>query len=355
MAVDGVNKAAYKDNNYKKSAKPQNSKNNEANENEDDSKTVSEKNSKISGATKRGTRIVKKGNELDKNAFLRILTAELANQDPMNAKDSTQFVSQLAQFSSLEQMANLNSTMALSSAHSLVGKVVALDVYDDMGVQYGGLVKSVTKNGDDIKLKVQVTDNGKSVEKDFDFKSVSDVFNTANPNLANMDYNMNLLMASSFIGKEVKAANDDGVYVGKVKSVYKDKYGVNLSVMVNGKVTSKNMTPEHESTKDKVVVNGVYNGNKDTKLHIKYNRHPESGQTKYQYKFVDDGQKEGQIAWSNLPEDKKIKGIKIITQEKEPIADGKWSVDLAHIEPKIMNFSSNYVYEVSENISNESE
>jgi len=57
-----------------------------------------------SRATDRGTTIVKAGDTLDKNAFLKILAAELTNQDPTNAADSTQYVSQMAQFSSLEQI-----------------------------------------------------------------------------------------------------------------------------------------------------------------------------------------------------------------------------------------------------------
>jgi len=41
--------------------------------------------------------------------FLQLLVAQLQNQDPLNPTDSTQFVSQLAQFSSLEQMMQIRS------------------------------------------------------------------------------------------------------------------------------------------------------------------------------------------------------------------------------------------------------
>ena len=69
----------------------------------------------LSRATSRGTTIVKKGQEMDQNSFLKILSAELTNQDPTTAKDGTEFVAQMAQFASLEQMTNLNSTMAFSN------------------------------------------------------------------------------------------------------------------------------------------------------------------------------------------------------------------------------------------------
>ncbi|GAB6058084.1 flagellar hook assembly protein FlgD [Desulfonatronum parangueonense] len=48
---------------------------------------------------------------LDKDAFLRLLTTQLAHQDPLNPLDDKEFVAQLAQFSSLEQMSNMAEAM----------------------------------------------------------------------------------------------------------------------------------------------------------------------------------------------------------------------------------------------------
>lgn len=53
----------------------------------------------------------KGSNALGKNEFLKLLTAQLQQQDPTQPMDSTAFVSQLAQFSSLEQMNNVNDTL----------------------------------------------------------------------------------------------------------------------------------------------------------------------------------------------------------------------------------------------------
>jgi len=47
----------------------------------------------------------------DEQTFLQLLVAQLQNQDPTNPVDGTQFVAQLAQFSELEQMINVNTNL----------------------------------------------------------------------------------------------------------------------------------------------------------------------------------------------------------------------------------------------------
>ena len=58
-----------------------------------------------------GVRFVdrRKHNQIGKNEFLELLTFQLANQDPMKPMDQHKFSAELAQFSSLEQLVNLNS------------------------------------------------------------------------------------------------------------------------------------------------------------------------------------------------------------------------------------------------------
>jgi len=106
--------------------------------------------------TSRGTTIVQPGNDLDKNAFLKILTAELSNQDPTSTQDGTQYISQMSQFSSLEQMINLNSSIKLNNASSLIGKTVAVKDLDPQGNPYYGVVKSVNKDADAVSISVIV-------------------------------------------------------------------------------------------------------------------------------------------------------------------------------------------------------
>lgn len=66
--------------------------------------------SKIDDKKEKNIQSIRK-NDLDKDAFLRLLTTQLANQDPLNPVEDKEFIAQLAQFSSLEQMQNLNKTV----------------------------------------------------------------------------------------------------------------------------------------------------------------------------------------------------------------------------------------------------
>lgn len=62
------------------------------------------------------------GSELGKDEFLRLLVTQLQNQDPVNPMDSSQFASQLAQFNSVEQLINVNTSLeALNEAQQLIG------------------------------------------------------------------------------------------------------------------------------------------------------------------------------------------------------------------------------------------
>jgi flagellar basal-body rod modification protein FlgD len=69
--------------------------------------------------------------ELGKDEFLKILVTQLQNQDPMNPMQDSEFISQMAQFSALEQMTALNSSFEMSRAFSLVGKNVYAEISDD--------------------------------------------------------------------------------------------------------------------------------------------------------------------------------------------------------------------------------
>lgn len=70
-----------------------------------------------------GSSVVSSTAALGKQDFLNLLVSQLANQDPLNPMDNQQFASQLAQFSSLEQMTNIQGVLeqGLSGDQNLAG------------------------------------------------------------------------------------------------------------------------------------------------------------------------------------------------------------------------------------------
>ncbi|MFH1570567.1 MAG: flagellar hook assembly protein FlgD [Gemmatimonadota bacterium] len=87
--------------------------------------------------------------QLGKDDFLRLLTVQLQYQDPLNPMENTEFIAQMAQFSSLEQLQNMNTSLAKSQGSdaelsanlqnnlvaSLVGKTVEVPTAE---VEYDG-------------------------------------------------------------------------------------------------------------------------------------------------------------------------------------------------------------------------
>lgn len=64
------------------------------------------------------------GSELGKDEFMRILMAQLQNQDPMNPMEDKEFISQMANFSSLEQMMEMNTAISSLVQNQTVSPVI---------------------------------------------------------------------------------------------------------------------------------------------------------------------------------------------------------------------------------------
>lgn len=108
---------------------------------------------------------------VDVQDFLNLMVTQLTNQDFMNPVDDTQYLSQLAQFSSMSAMQELASFSKQSFAMSYLGKEVTASVYNIGGEveTTTGKVTSVSLVGDDYKFTV----NGREFSMK-DIKSVSD-------------------------------------------------------------------------------------------------------------------------------------------------------------------------------------
>lgn len=96
-------------------------------------------------------------NDLDKQAFLKLLVAQMKYQDPMQPTDNTEYVSQLAQFSSLEAMNNMSQSVDLQRATGLIGKVVTATKTDEVtgvATEKTGSVQFVSQSGSKTYLTI---------------------------------------------------------------------------------------------------------------------------------------------------------------------------------------------------------
>jgi flagellar basal-body rod modification protein FlgD len=124
--------------------------------------------------------------ELGKEDFLRLLVSQLENQDPLNPSDPTEFTAQLAQYSSLEQLTNINKSMeSINTLSEEFGRLSALSLIDrsmvingntfdfdgqnaDMGFSFQDSVESVTlyirnENGQSVaQMKVNSPVSGEN-------------------------------------------------------------------------------------------------------------------------------------------------------------------------------------------------
>ena len=69
----------------------------------------------------------------DKDSFLQLLVAQMKYQDPLEPTSNTEYISQYATFSQVEQLQNMASTMELGRASNYVGKVVEVATKDSKG------------------------------------------------------------------------------------------------------------------------------------------------------------------------------------------------------------------------------
>ena len=209
--------------------------------------------------TDRGTKIIQPGEDMDKNAFLRILAAQMANQDPTQPQDGTEYVSQFAQFAAMEQMSNLNNTMSQFASQSLIGKGVMLNAYDKNGNIITGIVRSVSQSGSKILVGVEYFDEkGELVIGEFENNDIANVIDVQDNRLDYINNNMAMLVGSSMIDKNIEfivsseesEGNEDQVdnetsdgettttvyetMNGIVESVVVENYMIKLRVRVDG-------------------------------------------------------------------------------------------------------------------------
>ncbi len=109
---------------------------------------------KSTGTVSPGTQAVSgKNAELGKDQFLKLFVAQLQHQDPMNPMQDSDFMGQMASFSTLEQVTNLASAneaiatnLSLSQSVGLIGRTVTWT--DEADAVHTGVVEKVNQSAD---------------------------------------------------------------------------------------------------------------------------------------------------------------------------------------------------------------
>jgi flagellar basal-body rod modification protein FlgD len=114
-----------------------------------------------SGAT--GTQSQTSGmKSVGKDEFMKLLLAQLKNQDPLKPMDGTDFAAQLAQFSSLEQLKNLNTTLETQSVNQMMlGYSQSVNMIGKEAVANSG--NTITANGETTELNYRLAKDAQDV------------------------------------------------------------------------------------------------------------------------------------------------------------------------------------------------
>lgn len=164
----------------------------------------------------------KDGTSLDKDAFLQLLVAQMKYQDPLEPTENTEYISQLATFSELEEMQNMTSGMNLQRASQLVGKEVVCKVDN-----------SKTGNTEFVNGMVDyvVYENGKAfVSINESLYSVDDIYEVIDPNYSEAyDMAQTFNKAFSQLPKVDSLTLEDAKLVSNLRIAYDSMSGYQKS------------------------------------------------------------------------------------------------------------------------------
>jgi flagellar basal-body rod modification protein FlgD len=98
-------------------------------------------------------------NNINQQEFLQLLITQLSNQDPTAPVDNQQFLAEMAQFSTVQGVTNLDSSMSQVQGAALVGRTVQGSVVaNGMSQPISGVVSSVSFQSDGVHLTVNNQD-----------------------------------------------------------------------------------------------------------------------------------------------------------------------------------------------------
>jgi len=188
---------------------------------------------------------------LGKDAFLQILIKQLQNQDPSNPMDDRDFIAQMAQFSSLEQMQNMTKAVESLLASQQQTQMMNYSTFIGKEVKWHEITDKLDEKGKPIVNEgTGVISQLKFVENDAVFiladgkeikaGNISAITNSAPSSSSNTTTSeSSIVQASTLIGKSVSYLNNDIETQAKVVSVT-NKNGVISYNLDNGTAITGN-------------------------------------------------------------------------------------------------------------------
>ena len=182
---------------------------------------------------------------LGKDAFLQILITQLQNQDPTSPMDDREFIAQMAQFSSLEQMQNMTKAMEnllisqeetqLMSYTSFIGKEVKWhELTEELDENKKPIINEGTGVINELKFSmgepIFVLADGKELSPG----NISSILASGTSQETNP-----IVAASQLIGKSVKYTSENGMVEALIESILTNKSGIQY-ILNNGTRLSKN-------------------------------------------------------------------------------------------------------------------
>ena len=186
---------------------------------------------------------------LGKDAFLKILITQLQNQDPTSPMDDKEFIAQMAQFSSLEQMQNMTKATEdlltsqqqtqLMNYSTFVGKDVKWHELTDKQDEKG---KAIYNEGAGTIRELKFVD-GEAVfvledGKELSPGNISSILSSSTTQSSTSTSSNLFAEASELIGQMVQYSDGNGMVEAMIESITKNNSGI-IEYIVNGQRLKK--------------------------------------------------------------------------------------------------------------------
>ena len=188
---------------------------------------------------------------LGKDAFLQILITQLQNQDPTAPMDDKEFIAQMAQFSSLEQMQNMTSAMEKLLSSQQETQLLSYTNFIGKEVKWSEVTNELDNKGNPI------TNSGVGTIKELQFDNGSPVFVledgkkitpgnisaiTSNGTALTSASENPLVTASQLIGSKISYTQEDSAIEALIESIVNSKTGIEYILSNGTRLTREQFT-----------------------------------------------------------------------------------------------------------------